>query len=76
MRKRLQKIGTSRALVVTKDMMGLMGVEGDENEVDVHMVGPVLVVTKPGLSAEEMRIAAALMRVMDEDAELLERLAE
>ena len=75
MRKRLQKLGTSRALVVTKDMMNLMGVAPDD-EVEVRMLGPVMVVSKTGLDARELEIAATLARIMDEDAELLIRLAE
>lgn len=75
MRKKLQKVGTSKALIVTKEMLGMMGVE-DGSEVEVQMLGPLMLVRRPDMDPKELEIALAFARVTAEDAEILRRLTE
>ncbi|HAL30044.1 MAG TPA: AbrB family transcriptional regulator [Coriobacteriia bacterium] len=76
MRKKLVKHGNSRALVIDKAILELLNL-GDDEEVIVSTDGHSLTVTPAGEADERRaRIRAISERVMDENAELLRRLAE
>lgn len=75
MRKTLTKVGTSRGLVMTKDMMGLMGI--DENaQLDIQFYGKVMIVTPEGAGERERRMALAMSELFSEHDGLMRRLAE
>ena len=77
MKKSLSRLGSSKALIVSKDMLNLMGVDDpDTARFEVQLFGRVMVVTPEGVSARERRIALETARMFDEDDEVLSRLAE
>lgn len=76
MRKKLVKHGNSRALVIDKAILELLNL-GDDEEVIVSTDGHSLTVT-PVADVDERRarIQAISERLMDENADLLQRLAQ
>jgi phenylalanyl-tRNA synthetase beta subunit len=77
MKKSLSQTGTSKALIMSKDMLGLMGLaDQDAPQLEVHFYGRVMVVTPEGASERERRIALETARMFDEDREVLMRLAQ
>jgi antitoxin component of MazEF toxin-antitoxin module len=75
MRRRITTSGNSAALVLSQDLLGLMGV-GAGDEVDVSLVDRTLVV-RPILEMERSaKVQSAIDEVFRRDAGLLRRLAE
>ena len=76
MRKKLVKHGNSRALVIDKAILELLKID-DETELELSTDGRSLAITPVGEADERReRIRAISERVMDENAELLRRLAQ
>jgi antitoxin MazE len=76
MRKKLVRHGNSRALVIDKTMLDVLGV-GEDDEVSVTITDRHLLIA-PAHEAEERqrRIVEIADRIMDENDELFRRLAE
>ena len=75
MRKRLTKVGNSHAIILGKETLELLGVQGG-GEVEVQVLGKVLTLYAPDLDSAEVRAAMAFGAVLAEDEEVLERLAD
>jgi antitoxin component of MazEF toxin-antitoxin module len=74
MRRRITTAGNSAALVLSQDVLGLMGVHvGDE--VDVSLVDRTLVVRPIEEQDRDLRVAAAIDEVFRTRGALLGRLA-
>ncbi len=75
MRKRLVKHGNSRALVIDKAILELLNL-GDDEEVIISTDGRSLTIT-PAAEVDERRarLQAISERIMDENDDLLRRLA-
>ena len=74
MRRRITTAGNSAALVLSQDVMGLMGVHvGDE--VDVSLIDRTLVVRPVEEQDREARVTAAIDEVFRTRGALLRRLA-
>jgi antitoxin component of MazEF toxin-antitoxin module len=75
MRRRITTSGNSAALVLSQDLLGLMGI-GAGDEVDVSLVDRTLIV-RPILEVERSaKVQSAIDQVFRRDAGLLRRLAE
>ncbi|MBN2247275.1 MAG: AbrB/MazE/SpoVT family DNA-binding domain-containing protein [Coriobacteriia bacterium] len=75
MRKKLVKHGNSRALVIDKAILELLNL-GDDEEVIVSTDGHSLTVTPADAGARRERLLAISERLMDENDDLLRRLAQ
>lgn len=75
MLKRLTKVGDAHAVMLSQEMLELLGVQGG-GEVEVQVLGKVLTLHAPGLENAEVRAAMAFGAVLAEDQELLVRLAD
>jgi antitoxin component of MazEF toxin-antitoxin module len=75
MKRRISTSGNSAALVLSQDVLGLMGVAvGDE--VDISLVDRTLVVRPVTEQNREQRVAEAVDDVFAKRRNLLRRLAE
>ena len=75
MKRRISTSGNSAALVLSQDVLGLMGVAvGDE--VDISLVDRTLVVRPVAEQNRERRVAEAVEDVFARRRKLLRRLAE
>jgi putative addiction module antidote len=75
MRRRITTSGNSAALILSQDLLGLMGVSpGDE--VDVSLVDRTLVVRPITEAERSAKVQQAMDEVFRRDAGLLRRLAE
>ena len=74
MRRQLNRIGNSWGLILPKEVLELLGLEGGE-EVDLQVVGETLVVTAGRLNPAEVEAALAYLVSKRERAELYRRLA-
>ena len=75
MRRRISTTGNSAALVLSQDLLGLMGIAvGDE--VDVSLVDRTLVVRSLTEAERSAKVQSAMNEVFRRDAGLLRRLAE
>ena len=75
MRRRISTSGNSAALVLSQDLLGLMGV-GVGDEVDVALVDRTLVVRPLPEVERSVKVQAAIDEVFRRDAGLLRRLGE
>ncbi|HEX9890878.1 MAG TPA: hypothetical protein VGB28_02300 [Actinomycetota bacterium] len=75
MRRRLSKIGNSWGLILSKELLDLLGVEGG-SEVEVELAGNTLVVTAPELEQVDIEAGLAYIASKRERAEAYRRLAE
>ncbi len=74
LRKKIATIGNSAALVLSKDMLALMGVEvGDE--VEISMVDQLMVVRPVPTAAKKRKTEKAIDEVFRRRHELFKRLA-
>lgn len=74
MRRRLTKIGNSWGLIISREMLELLGV-AEGNEVDVELAGNTLVVTAPEASRLDVEAALHYLASKRERAEVYRRLA-
>lgn len=75
LRRKISTTGNSAALVLSQDILGLMGIKvGDE--VEVELVDRTLVVRPIGESARATQVAQAIQRIVTRRRGLMERLAE
>ena len=75
MKRRISTSGNSAALVLSQDVLGLMGIAvGDE--VDISLVDRTLVVRPVSEEVREQRVAEAVDQVFSRRRSLLRRLAE
>jgi len=74
-RKKITTAGNSAALVLSQDVLGLMGV-GVGDEVDVTLVDRTLVVRPVDEADRDRRVGAAIDDVLSRRPDLLRRLAE
>jgi antitoxin component of MazEF toxin-antitoxin module len=74
-RKRLTKIGNSWGLILSREVLDLLGVEG-HSEVEVELAGNTLLVTAPQRSRQEIEAGLAYLASKRERAEVYRRLAE
>ena len=74
-RRKITTAGNSAALVLTQDVLGLMGV-GVGDEVDLSLVDRTLVVRPVGDGDRDQRVASAVEDVFRRRRRLLSRLAE
>jgi antitoxin component of MazEF toxin-antitoxin module len=75
MRRRITTSGNSAALVLSQDLLGLMGV-GAGDEVDVSLVDRTLIVRPISETERSAKVQGAIDEVFRRDAGLLRRLAE
>jgi antitoxin component of MazEF toxin-antitoxin module len=75
MRRRISTSGNSAALVLSQDILGLMGV-GAGDEVDVSLIDRTLVVRPISEAERSAKVQGAIDEVFRRDAGLLQRLAE
>jgi antitoxin component of MazEF toxin-antitoxin module len=74
-RRRLTKIGNSWGLILSREVLDLLGVEG-HSEVEVELAGNTLLVTAPQRSRQEIEAGLAYLASKRERAEVYRRLAE
>jgi antitoxin component of MazEF toxin-antitoxin module len=74
-RRRLTRIGNSWGLILPREVLDLLGLEGN-SEVEIELAGNTLVVTPPGGSRQEIEAALAYLASKRERAEVHRRLAE
>ena len=74
MRKKLTRVGNSQALLLSKEVLGLLDIP-EEGEVEVQVLGNVMLVSSVGLDEDELRAALAFTSSLKEDAEVCRRLA-
>lgn len=75
LRRKISTTGNSAALVLSQDILGLMGVSvGDE--VEVQLVDRTLIVRPLDESVREAKVAGAIVRIVTRRRALMERLAE
>jgi antitoxin component of MazEF toxin-antitoxin module len=75
MRKKLTRIGNSWGLILSREVLELLGVD-EGTEVDVELVGNTLVVSAPEANREDLEAGLAYLGSKRERAELYRRLAE
>jgi antitoxin component of MazEF toxin-antitoxin module len=75
MRRQLSRIGNSWGLILPKEVLELLGLEGG-GEVDVQIVGQTLVVNSPDLDPSEAEAALAYLASKRERADVYRRLAD
>jgi antitoxin component of MazEF toxin-antitoxin module len=75
MRRRITTSGNSAALVLSQDLLGLMGV-GVGDEVDVSLVDRTLVVRSLSEAERSAKVQNAIDEVFRRDAGVLRRLGE
>ena len=74
MRKKLTRVGNSQALLLSKEVLGLLDIP-EEGDVEVQILGNVMLVSPAGLDENELRAALAFASSLKEDAEVYRRLA-
>ncbi len=74
MRKKLTRVGNSQALLLSKEVLGLLNIP-EEGEVEVQVLGNVMLVSPTGLDENELRAALAFAASLKGDAKVYERLA-
>jgi antitoxin component of MazEF toxin-antitoxin module len=74
MRRRITTSGNSAALILSQDLLGLMGI-GAGDEVDVSLVDRTLVVRPISEAERSAKVQTAIDEVFRRDAGLLRRLA-
>ena len=74
-RRRIAKIGNSWGLILSREILDLLGVEGG-SEVEVEVAGNTLVVTAPDVDRSEVEASLAYLVSRRERAEVYRRLAE
>jgi antitoxin component of MazEF toxin-antitoxin module len=74
-RRRITTSGNSAALILSQDLLGLMGV-GAGDEVEVSLIDRTLVVRPLGEAERAAKVENAIDEVFRRDAGLLKRLAE
>jgi len=75
MRKRLTRIGNSWGLILPREVLELLGVQGD-SEVEVELAGNTLLVTAPDHAREDIEAGLAYLASKRERAQVYRRLAE
>ena len=73
MRKKLTRVGNSQALLLSEEVLELLGVP-EEGEVEVQILGGVMLVNSAELSKNELRASLASASSLEEDAEVYRRL--
>jgi hypothetical protein len=74
-RKKLQDSGLTKALPIDEEMLARLGAIG-ESELEVEILGKVMIVSRPDLEPRDLKFALALMELVQEEDGLLRRLAE
>jgi len=74
LRRKITTSGNSAALVLSQDLLGLMGVKAGD-EVELQVVGRTLVVRPSDGPAMDAEVAVAFEKVLKERHGLFERLA-
>lgn len=75
MRRKLTKVGNSWALVLPKEVLELLGLEGGA-EVEVQLAGNTLLVTAPDLDPIDVEAGLAYLASKRERADVYRRLAQ
>lgn len=75
MRRKLTKIGNSSGLILSRDLLELLGVE-EGGEVDVEVVGSTLVLTAADADPADLDAGLAYLASKRERANLYRRLAK
>lgn len=74
-RRRLAKIGNSWGVILPKEILDLLGIQGG-GEVDVELVGNTLIVAPPDLTETDLAASLAYLASRRERSEVYRRLAE
>ena len=74
MRKKLTRVGNSQALLLSREVLGLLDI-AEEDDVEVQILGNVMLVSSAGLDDGERRAALAFASSLKEDEEVYRRLA-
>jgi antitoxin component of MazEF toxin-antitoxin module len=74
-RRKIARIGNSWGLILPREIMELLGVEGG-SEVEVELAGNTLLVTAPDVDRSELEASLAYLASRRERAEVYRRLAE
>ena|SRR6266542_2227757 len=74
-RRRLSRIGNSWGLILPKEVMELLGLEGG-SEVEVQLAGNILLVFAPRVDPKDVEAGLAYLASRRERAEVYRRLAE
>ncbi len=74
LRRKITTSGNSAALVLSQDLLGLMGVKAGD-DVELHVVGRTLVVRPADEPAGDAEAVDAIEKVLLERHEVFERLA-
>ena len=75
MRRRLMKVGNSWGLLIPKEVLDLLGVEGG-GEVEVQLAGNTLLVTAPDVDPLDVEGGLAYLTSRRERSDVYRRLAE
>ena len=75
MRRRLTRIGNSWGLILPREVLDLLGLEGD-SEVEIELAGNTLLVTAPSVAREDIEAGLAYLASKRERAEVYRRLAK
>ena len=71
--KKLTRVGNPQALLLSKEVLGLLDIP-EEVEVEVQVLGNVMLISSAGLNENESRAALAFALSLKEDAEVYHRL--
>lgn len=74
MRRKLTRIGNSWGLILSRELLDLLGVEGGA-DVEIELVGNTLVVTAPETDRRDLEAGLAYLASKRERAEVYRRLA-
>lgn len=75
MRRKLTKIGNSWGLILSREVLEMLGID-DATEVEVELVGNTLVVSAPEANREDLEAGLAYLGSKRERADLYKRLAK
>jgi putative addiction module antidote len=74
-RRKIAKVGNSWGLILSREILHLLGVEAG-GEVEVEVAGNTLVVTAPDVDRSEVEASLAYLASRRERAEVYRRLAK
>jgi antitoxin component of MazEF toxin-antitoxin module len=75
MRRKLTRIGNSWGLILSREILELLGIE-EGAEVDVELVGNTLVVSAPEADRDDLEAGLAYLASKRDRADVYRRLAE
>lgn len=75
MRRKLTRVGNSWGLILSRELLELLGVEGG-SDVEVELAGNTLVVAAPDVDRADVEAGLAYLASKRERADVYRRLAE